>query len=411
MNVLHRLLNNLFPRIPITLSPDIPPVDLPEDILRLIVQCYVESVLSKVNTIRELRKGRKAYWTAIAPLARTSTGLRKIVIAIWQTKWAICCSKTCSYHVQCHGGRLPPGVRILTIDDDWNPENLNLDLPVLKKLEHLSVDYHKLLSYNRSLRQLQVLPGVRSLPFSLRRLEILHFHGPIENFLPLVKSCCPRLVELRLVLCTMFNNPGCVWWRVNSHAHYLKGHRRDIVLEDTAILANHLDGLQLQHFHINYYFIDSVSVFEHRLNHKQYHPRGHHDYTDPLYGMRVHSPLHLAAQASDDAPPIDPSIPRLADKKLWAVSCPQCRRELEAPIQSAERLAASLLSARYTSLKTISFGDFLSQGRTEPSEWMVMRECMGERLAVWTQRPGAGQSWQRLEFEGRDQGSQWNLLE
>ncbi|KAF8709667.1 hypothetical protein RHS03_02609, partial [Rhizoctonia solani] len=416
MNVLFRLVNALLSRAPdptdITsaLSPATSPIDLPEDIIRFIVQLHVETVLSKVNTIRELRKGRKAYWTSIAPLARTSKGLRAIVIAIWQAKWATCCSKTCLSHVQSHGDRLPPGLRILTVDDHWNLENLNLNLPALKKLENLSIDYHKLLSYSRLLQQFRILPGVSSLPFSLRRLEILHFHGSIQNFLPLVKSCCPKLVELRLVLCTMFNNPDCGWWRVNSHNQYLIGSHRDTALGQIAVLANQLEGLELQHFHINYYFADLDSVFRHRLDHKQYHPRGHRDITDPLYGIRAYNPLHLAAQASDDAPPINTRTPRLADKKLWAVSCPQCKRELEAPIEVTERLAVSLLSARHKSLKTVSFGGFLSQGRTEPSEWMIVRERNGSRLAVWTQRPGTGQSWKLHEFERLGYGPQWTLL-
>ncbi|CEL63859.1 hypothetical protein RSOLAG1IB_05623 [Rhizoctonia solani AG-1 IB] len=200
-----------------------------------------------------------------------------------------------------------------------------------------------------------------------------------------------------------------MWWHSNNHRHYLKGYRRDIVLEHADILANHLEGLQLQHFHINHYFADSNSVFEHRLNHKQYHPRGHHDHMDPLYGTRIHSPLHLAAQTPSNVPPINPSTPRLAEKELWNVSCPQCKRELQAPIEAAERLAASVLSARHKSLKTISFGDFLSQGRTEPSEWMVMQERNDESLVVWTQQPGAGRSWQQCKFERR--GSRWTLVE
>ncbi|CEL63860.1 hypothetical protein RSOLAG1IB_05624 [Rhizoctonia solani AG-1 IB] len=86
MNFLRRLLNTLLPSIANTLSPTTSTITLPEDILRIIVQYHVESVLSKVDTVRELRKKPKTYWTAIAPLAEASTSLRKIVISILQTK-------------------------------------------------------------------------------------------------------------------------------------------------------------------------------------------------------------------------------------------------------------------------------------------------------------------------------------
>ncbi|KAG8688966.1 hypothetical protein FRC11_004412, partial [Ceratobasidium sp. 423] len=313
---------------------------LPEDILRLISQYYVESVLAEPKTVRQLRRRRKEYWSAIAPLAKASPQLWKIVYGIWRMIWATCCSMRCLS--QCHGGRLSPVIRILTLGEDWEPQTLNLS--ALTKLENLSIDYHKLLDYDRSSRQLRILSGVKALPASLKRLEILHFHGPTEDIFSLINSC-PKLVELRLVRCTMFNNPECMWWRVNTHSHYLVGYRRDNVIGYTGTLSNSIKDLpHLERFHAHQYLTDLDSVFRHRLEHKRYHPPGHRDRTDPVDGITMHNILQLAALEPQDAPPINPALPRLADKKLWAVPCSQCTRELKEPIEAAERLAASLLS-------------------------------------------------------------------
>ncbi|KAH7343224.1 hypothetical protein B0J17DRAFT_713417 [Rhizoctonia solani] len=356
----------LLPHITYVKSPS---VTLPDDVLRLISQYYVDSVLSEAKTVRQLRRRRKEYWSAIAPLAKTSTHLWRIVLDIWRMMWATCCSMSCLSHVQCHGGGLPAGVRILTLSDGWEPGALRL--ANLRKLEALSIDYHKLLYYDRTSKQLQILPGVNALPSSLRRLEILHFHGPLDDLLLLVKTCCPKLVELRLVQCTMFNNPDCMWWRVHPH-DYLVGHRREGVLGYAAALADRIEGLHyLEHVHAHCYLTNSDSIFRHRLDHKRYHPLGHHDRMDPIDGVTMHNLIHFAALTPQDAPPINPSVPRLAEKKVWEVPCSQCKSELENLIEPAERLAASLLSARRKSLKSVSFPSFLSQGRTAPSEWMV----------------------------------------
>ncbi|CAE6533819.1 unnamed protein product [Rhizoctonia solani] len=395
----------LLPYIPYVNPKPSSSVTLPEDVLRLISQYYVESVLAQPKTVRQLRRRRKEYWSAIAPLAKASPQLWKIVCEIWRMIWATCCSVRCLS--QCHGGRLSPVIRILTLGEDWEPETLNLT--ALTKLENLSIDYHKLLYYDQPSRQLRILPGVKSLPPSLRRLEILHFHGPAEDLFPLINSC-PKLVELRLVQCTMFNNPKCMLWRVNAHNHYLVGHRRDDAINCANTLANHIQGLpHLERFHAHQYLTNLDSVYQHRLEHKRHHPPGHRDRTDPVDGVTMHNILQLAALAPQDAPPINPALPRLADKKLWAVSCPQCQRELEEPIEAAERLVASLLSAKHKSLKAVSFPSFLSPGRTAPSEWMVEHEYVQDRLVIWTQRPTCGRPRQRYRCEFVRHGSQWLL--
>ncbi|CAE6422365.1 unnamed protein product [Rhizoctonia solani] len=376
-----------------TLSPGPSSIALPEDVLVLICQSYVEFVLCEAKTVWDLREKRKEYWIVIAPLTKTSTYLRKIVLGIWQTVWATCCAIQCLSHTRCHGGHLPPGVRILTLSNEW--ESSALELAPLKKLQCLSIGYHNLLRYDSSQGQFQILPGVKALPSSLRRLEILHFHGPTQHFLSLIKSCCPKLIELRLSRCTMFDHPE---YDVRDHA---------------ATLVSYVEGLaHLEQLHVQSYFADTGSVLRHRLDHRQYHPRGHRDRTNPVDGIMMHNPLHLLAQAPQDGPPLNHNAILLAEKILWTVACPQCERELKDPIEAAECLAASLLSASHKSLKIISFGGFLSPGRTVPSEWMVLREYEGDRLIVWAQRPVTGRHCPRYryEFERPAGGAQWSLV-
>ncbi|KAJ1309226.1 hypothetical protein OPQ81_004893 [Rhizoctonia solani] len=363
MDTYQKILTPYIPSVD-ALNPKTPSVELPDDVLRLIAQSYVESVLSNAKTIRALRKRRREYWAAIAPLARSSRRLWRIVIDILRTIWATCCTLQCSSHSKCHAGLLPPVIRILTLGDDWEPGILNLT--PLNKLEDLSIDYHKLLCYDRSSRQLQILPGVKALPLVSQKTRDTSFPW--------------------------------TWYQ------------RDGVIEHATTLASYIEGLpHLERFHINDYLTDLNSVFRHRLEHRQYHPRGHHDRTDPVDGIRMYSVLHLAAQASNDAPPINPNIPRLAEKILWTVPCPQCKHELEEPIEVAERLVASILSARHQSLRFVSFGSFLSRERIEPSEWMVEQEYGLDRLVVWTRRPTTTRSRERYRCEFERQGIHWTL--
>ncbi|CAE6474748.1 unnamed protein product [Rhizoctonia solani] len=386
----------LLPHIPY-LNPKPFSVTIPDDVFAIIIQFYVESALAKAKTVRQLRRMPQAFWADVAPLAKTSKRIRKIVLGIWRMAWAATDIYT----------------SILTLGNDW--EHTSLSLAGLKKLETLSIDYHQLLYYDPTSQQLQLRPGIEVFPSSLRWLEILHFHRPIDELLARVKSCCPKLVQLRLVQCTTFNNPECMWWRVHNRHPYLVGHQPEGVVRHAATLANYIKGFpHLEHFHINHYMVDLASVFRHRLDHKQHHPQGHHDCTDPFDGLRTrtHNLLHLAAQASDDAPPINPRIPLPADKALWKVHCPLCKHELEALIENAERLEASLLSAKHPSLKSVSFASFLSEGRTAPSEWIVEREYNGDRLFVWTRQLAVARARararERCVFERL--GTRWVLL-
>ncbi|QRW16536.1 hypothetical protein RhiXN_04537 [Rhizoctonia solani] len=135
----------------------------------------------------------------------------------------------------------------------------------------------------------------------------------------------------------MFEDPGCKWWRINNHTDYLVGHHEDNVRDHATILGKYIEGLvYLEQLYINSFFINLDSVFRHRLEHRQYHPRGHHDRTNPVDGVMMHNALHLAALAPEGAPPINPNMPLLADKILWSSSCPQCEYELQDSVGNAE---------------------------------------------------------------------------
>lgn len=51
------------------------------------------------------------------------------------------------------------------------------------------------------------------LPSSLRYMEIKHAHGPDINVISTIKKYCPKIEQLWLGRCTMFNRtPACQFW-------------------------------------------------------------------------------------------------------------------------------------------------------------------------------------------------------
>ncbi|CAE6506913.1 unnamed protein product [Rhizoctonia solani] len=110
-----------------------------------------------------------------------------------------------------------------------------------------------------------------ALPSSLKRLEIEHAHGPDINIISLVKKYCPKLEELRLGRCTMFNrSPACDFWQSFPHDHdaYMSNIGTDSYAHS---LGNELAPLKhLRSLQVGLYFVPPDIVLAHRL----YHQRG-----------------------------------------------------------------------------------------------------------------------------------------
>lgn len=235
-------------------------------------------------------------------------------------------------------------------------------------------------------------PLVQALPSSVERLEILNAHGPDEHIIKLVSQCCPKLTELRLGRCTMFNNRDCVWWKAHPGDHdaymadrgieaYAVSPKLPKPLFDSKALtlfqgavASLFEGVpKLRTLHIGVYLTPIEAVWAHRVDHRKLHPI--HDAMRHANPEGVHNHLHQVALAmangEDPEPPINYNYPPLAKKEIWDAPCVECDKRFKAPAEQAEMRAASVLAARVWSLRSVSFASFTSPGRVGPSSWEV----------------------------------------
>ncbi|KAG8776528.1 hypothetical protein FRC12_000858 [Ceratobasidium sp. 428] len=119
-----------------------------------------------------------------------------------------------------------------------------------------------------------------SLPASLRRLEVTRAHGPDMKIITAVKECCPKLEELRLGRCTVFNSLTiCKFWQAFplDHDSYMSIEDTDsYALKETKLqhsLAQELTPLQaLRHLRLGLYLMPSTTVLAHRIYHKRNMP-------------------------------------------------------------------------------------------------------------------------------------------
>lgn len=111
---------------------------------------------------------------------------------------------------------------------------------------------------------------VTALPPSLKRLEVMHAHGPDVKVIATVKNYCPQIEVLRLSRCTMFNRiPACNFWAAFPHDH-------DAYISDTGIdtyahsLGSELAPLKgLRSLRMGLYLVPSDTVLAHRLYHRR----------------------------------------------------------------------------------------------------------------------------------------------
>ncbi|CAE6450502.1 hypothetical protein ACGC1H_003473 [Rhizoctonia solani] len=373
---------------------------LPVETLDLIFLFYIASLLDdpKYATVRDYRTQQKEFMQELCKVARCSRAFNQVMngslCRIWASSWRRPSSLT---RTSQSGMGHPPalGVWIITAETEFFP--LNYSLAAYKALEIASINYHRGIEWSQPEQRFVRSLCISAYPHSLRQLEILRLHTPEEEVIRLVSDCCPGLTELRLVRCTMFNDPQCWHWRAHTRSQdhdYMQSSDPDTVVAYANRMAVLLRGFeQLEAIHIGHYLIGIDAVFRHRTNpaHKRHHP-----ITDKMYhvdGAMVVSPTHLLATANQDGgPPIDWRAVRLADRGLWAQPCPLCEREFGSPIQRAEGLAAGILAAHFDTLKSVSFAGFLSDRRIRPSPWRVGREQYGDDLYVWADSPCYPQS-------------------
>jgi hypothetical protein len=100
-----------------------------------------------------------------------------------------------------------------------------IDLSPFRRLRLASLNFNDSFEYRDGAWHL--VPLIHNLPQSLEKLEFLGSHASEADVIHLIAQLCPGIVDLRLVHCTMFNNPGCMWWNghqaIGDH-HYMRGH-------------------------------------------------------------------------------------------------------------------------------------------------------------------------------------------
>ncbi|CEL63861.1 hypothetical protein RSOLAG1IB_05625 [Rhizoctonia solani AG-1 IB] len=367
-------------------------VRLPPEILDDIFLFHIVHLFGglQCGTVREYRIRQKQFMHDVCRVARCSKQFSQIIEGSLRRVWASCLGNPSS---ETTGSQPAQGVWIITADAKSLPIDFNL--AVYKRLEIASLNYHGGVEWSQTQQCFRRFRCITSYPRSLRQLEILRSHTPEEEVVRLVSDCCPGLTELRLVRCTMFNDPKCWYWRAHTSHHdhdYMKSYEIPDVIDYANRMAHLLRGLpQLEALHIGHYLITVDAVSTHRFDavHKSYHPIT--DRASHVDGARIFNPLQFAARMNleDDGPPINCNTIRLADRDLWSTSCRECERQFASPIEVAERLASGILAAHIGTLKHASFANFLSERRIRPSSWLVERlQYNGDLCYVWTEDPG-----------------------
>ncbi|KDN47453.1 hypothetical protein RSAG8_03593, partial [Rhizoctonia solani AG-8 WAC10335] len=404
------LYRHIYTPIPITSVANVPrlastrrSVQLPREILHHIISFYIASLFDNLpddprfGIVRGYRVEMKyLVMQELSKLAQCSRLFSQITMMCLGRIWASCGLGLCSRERYCHAAGCPAEtVWIITAEQGCLP--LDTNLAVHKMLEIASINYHDGVQWSKGRQEFRRFRCVRAYPRSLRQLEILRSHTPEEEVIRLVSDCCPGLTELRLVRCTMFNDPKCWYWRThtrNQDHDYMETYDPAAVVDYANRMALLLRGLpQLEAIHIGHYLISINAVFTHRIDpaHKRYHPIIDRAYY--IDGIIVVNSLYFRLGGSPDGgPPIDLRTVRLADRELWASPCRQCEREFRKPIENAERRAAGIMAAHFKSLKHVSFANFLSAGRVAPSSWLVGRQQRGPVLYVWTEDPSRPRS-------------------
>ncbi|CAE6471064.1 unnamed protein product, partial [Rhizoctonia solani] len=189
------------------------PVPLPQETLDYIFSLYITSLVHdlRCGTVRDYRVRQKHFMQDLCKVARCSRLFYRIVTGSLRRTWASCSRKPYS---SGPGGNMAPSVWIITAEEGSLP--LDFNLATYEMLEIASINYHGGVEWSGSQQDFRRFRCIRAYPRSLQQLEILHSHTPEVEIIRLVSDCCPGLTELRLVRCTMFNDPKCWYWRTHT---------------------------------------------------------------------------------------------------------------------------------------------------------------------------------------------------
>ncbi|QRV88121.1 F-box-like domain protein [Ceratobasidium sp. AG-Ba] len=386
-------------------TPDPKPSPLPCEVYRMIIAAFISSLIDQ-RSVRQyrIRDGILEQKKALVSVRLVSRMFLELVWVCWNRHW------------------LEPSLPAPNMLSLVHPVTLfelstsPRDLSRFTQLRFASLDFGCAFEYSDSTWRPLIL--TISLPPSLQELEILWSHASEEDTIALVGRLCPNIVALRLVFCTMFNRPRCVWWAGHQHPadheHYLKGcglAEVEIYARTVALALGALPNLSS--VHLSVYFIPPQAIDAHRTQplHLRYHP--HRDSKRWLNHLHAQNATQFAAMWNAQHPGFpspDVHIPCLADKGIWEAPCRECVRLWADRVEHAERLAATILAVEAWSLKSVSFGLFVAERRTSPSEWMVCRSTGEDRVWVRARRSGvdcrsvvpmlfqrSGETWVQVE--------------
>ncbi|CAE6394667.1 unnamed protein product [Rhizoctonia solani] len=237
-------------------------------------------------------------------------------------------------------------------------------LSKIPNLRAATIDAHSDVSHNNHNR-FAYRDILSALPPSLKRLEIIHAHGPDIKIISLVKEYCPKLEELRLGRCTMFNrSPACDFWRSFPHDHdaYMSNLGTDAYAHS---LGNELAPLRhLRSLQVGLYFVPPDIVLAHRL----YHRRG----LPAPETIQWQTAIPLAELPTDPAPQLPPHVEpatttqlvellhRCDEESQVEFKCHRCIEITGANGREAEQTANAILREYLPTLVSIEWMGWLT---------------------------------------------------
>ncbi|QRV89400.1 hypothetical protein RhiJN_17418 [Ceratobasidium sp. AG-Ba] len=302
----------------------------------------------------------KPNWKEVVGFLSASQSLRQMAIPRWFQVLKI--HKSSDWYIALeHSNYVREIVCLEEALFDYRDKHI---LTHFTRLYTLSIDFHQDVKHNGG--QFAYRQVLWELPSSIRRLEITHAHSPDANVISMVREFCPKLEELRLGRCTMFNRfPVCDFWRAFplEHNSYLS----DSGIEDYAgSLARELAPLKrLKILQMGVYLVPSSAVLAHRL----YHTRGlpapaiiDWQQAIPLaqQPLNIHPVNPVQVEPATTSALIDLLHQPDLDFDASQPMCSLCLAEFSEANWSAETAAASILKEVVPSLETIQWMNWFS---------------------------------------------------
>ncbi|KAG8777369.1 hypothetical protein FRC12_000419 [Ceratobasidium sp. 428] len=238
---------------------------------------------------------------------------------------------------------------------------------ILDRFNHLSalsIDAHRdLVHYDSG--QFRHRGLITVLPTSLKRLEILHAHGPDSGIITAVQKYCPKLEDLRLGRCTMFNQPACQFWRQfpNDHDSYFGNQGVEAY---ACALARELRPLRaLKYLKLGIYLMPVDVVCAHRFYHTK----------NLAAPPRPSSPHIQQRSIAEPSPWFDMAqrvslYNQLPEKIFGPNTCEFCLSEFFQAARAAESRANTILRALLPKLSTIEWMDWFSDSHLGVSRYV-----------------------------------------